>query len=598
VRSGRAALDLRPAARNAPADFEHRDVSAETRGVESEFARELVERARRIERAEDRALRIGQAGVAHSVRFRLGARSVGRGRRAGLTISEQSRRRVAVRVRAVVQVACGCLERLKDVIRVGDHLSAALLDKGERALGGGGIDACGEGEDLAAVVLSGQAGGDERPGSVAGLDDKHPEGEPGDDAVSGREVVGVRSGAEGQFGDDGARVGGDAVEEFPVVGRVALGEAAAEDGDGSAAGLDRSFMGCGIDSSGTAGDDRQAGPGQMRGEAVGLLAPVLRAGSRADDGDRVVVGLGGLEAAADVEDWRRVGRLGEEWGVFGGADRHEVDAERFGKGEFFICEAVGIRDGRGGLAGEHVADAFDAFEVGGSGGENGLDAAECLDCALDEDGAEPGDERQAEKTADVGCGGRHLFGAYRKGVEVSRCQGVEWPILRHLDRPVVGHFTGRMTQEEIDWLALEVAYQQALKSKSEGGIPIGSALLNPDGVVVALGHNLRVQRGDPTAHAETVCIRNAGRRRDWNTLTLASTLSPCAMCSGTAVLHRIPRVIIGENQTFLGREDWLKAAGMQVRVLEDERCIGLMREFIAAHPELWNEDIGVPPGKN
>jgi cytosine deaminase len=136
-----------------------------------------------------------------------------------------------------------------------------------------------------------------------------------------------------------------------------------------------------------------------------------------------------------------------------------------------------------------------------------------------------------------------------------------------------------------------------LKSKSEGGIPIGSALVNPAGEVVARGHNLRVQQGDPTAHAETACIRAAGRRRDWHTLTLASTLSPCAMCSGTAVLHRIPRVVIGENETFQGREDWLRDSGAQVRVLNDQRCIALMREFIAARPELWNEDIGVPPGE-
>ncbi len=151
-------------------------------------------------------------------------------------------------------------------------------------------------------------------------------------------------------------------------------------------------------------------------------------------------------------------------------------------------------------------------------------------------------------------------------------------------------------QSALDRLALEAAYQQALKSRSEGGIPIGSALLTAQGVVVALGHNLRVQSGDSTAHAETVCIRNAGRRRDWHTLTLASTLSPCAMCSGTAVLHRIPRVVIGENQTFMGREDWMKSAGSTVVVLNDPRCVELMRTFIAAHPELWNEDIGVPPG--
>ncbi|GMV26397.1 MAG: tRNA-specific adenosine deaminase [Phycisphaerae bacterium] len=152
-----------------------------------------------------------------------------------------------------------------------------------------------------------------------------------------------------------------------------------------------------------------------------------------------------------------------------------------------------------------------------------------------------------------------------------------------------------MDQSAVDRLALDAAYEQARKSLSEGGIPIGSALVTRTGVVVSLGHNLRVQTGDSTAHAETVCIRNAGRRRDWHTLILASTLSPCAMCSGTTVLHRIPRVVIGENTTFLGREDWMRAEGIEVVNLNDERCIRIMREFIAARPELWNEDIGVPP---
>jgi len=146
----------------------------------------------------------------------------------------------------------------------------------------------------------------------------------------------------------------------------------------------------------------------------------------------------------------------------------------------------------------------------------------------------------------------------------------------------------------LDRLALDAAYAQALKSRAEGGIPIGSALMTREGVIVSLGHNLRVQTGDSTAHAETVCIRNAGRRRDWHTLTLASTLSPCAMCSGTAVLHRIRRVVIGEHTTFLGREDWLRAEGIEVAVLSDPRCEALMREFIAQNPRLWNEDIGVP----
>ncbi len=146
-----------------------------------------------------------------------------------------------------------------------------------------------------------------------------------------------------------------------------------------------------------------------------------------------------------------------------------------------------------------------------------------------------------------------------------------------------------------DQRGLDAAYEQALKSRDEGGIPIGSALIAPDGTIVAVGHNERVQSGDPTAHAETVCIRNAGRRRDWHQLTLASTLSPCAMCTGTAVLHRIPRVVIGEHETFLGREDWLNQEGVEVLLAEDERCKELMRAFISERPDLWNEDIGVPP---
>ena len=142
---------------------------------------------------------------------------------------------------------------------------------------------------------------------------------------------------------------------------------------------------------------------------------------------------------------------------------------------------------------------------------------------------------------------------------------------------------------------LDTALEQAEKSLREGGIPIGSVLATPEGVIVARGHNRRVQDGDTTAHAETVCIRAAGRRRDWHTLTLASTLSPCAMCTGTAILHRIPRIIIGEHTTFMGREDWMAAEGVQVEVLHDPRCIDLMTRFIRARPDLWDEDIGVPP---
>ncbi len=151
------------------------------------------------------------------------------------------------------------------------------------------------------------------------------------------------------------------------------------------------------------------------------------------------------------------------------------------------------------------------------------------------------------------------------------------------------------TLSELDQRALDAAYQQACKSLAEGGIPIGSALMNPQGEIVAVGHNERVQSEDPTAHAETVCIRNAGRRRDWHTLMLASTLSPCAMCTGTAILHQIPRVIIGEHETFLGREDWFANEPVEVIVADDPRCIELMKRFIAERPDLWNEDIGIPP---
>ena len=139
---------------------------------------------------------------------------------------------------------------------------------------------------------------------------------------------------------------------------------------------------------------------------------------------------------------------------------------------------------------------------------------------------------------------------------------------------------------------LDAAIDQAEKSWSEGGIPIGSVLVGSSGEIVAAGHNERVQSGDPTAHAEVVCIRNAGRRRDWDSLTLVSTLSPCPMCSGTAVLFKIPRVIIGENRTFLGAEDWMRANGIELEVLDDDRCIALMTRLQEEKPDLWAEDIG------
>lgn len=139
---------------------------------------------------------------------------------------------------------------------------------------------------------------------------------------------------------------------------------------------------------------------------------------------------------------------------------------------------------------------------------------------------------------------------------------------------------------------LDGAIEQAEKSWNEGGIPIGAVLIDPTGAIVARGHNERVQSGDPTAHAEVVCVRNAGRRRDWSRLTLVSTLSPCPMCSGTAILFRIPRVVIGENQTFLGAEDWMRQRGIELHVLDDQRCIQLMQRLQREKPDLWAEDIG------
>lgn len=143
-----------------------------------------------------------------------------------------------------------------------------------------------------------------------------------------------------------------------------------------------------------------------------------------------------------------------------------------------------------------------------------------------------------------------------------------------------------------DEALLQEAVQEAKAGLREGGIPIGSVLANHHGTIVARGHNLRVQTGDPTAHAETVCIRNAGRRRDWNELILVSTLSPCIMCTGTALLYQIPRVIIGENQNFLGAEDLFRQRGVDLVVMNDPQCIQMMAEFVRQHPDLWNEDIG------
>lgn len=146
-----------------------------------------------------------------------------------------------------------------------------------------------------------------------------------------------------------------------------------------------------------------------------------------------------------------------------------------------------------------------------------------------------------------------------------------------------------------EWLA--AARAEATASWDEGGIPIGAVLVNADGEIVARGHNCRQQHGDPTAHAEMICIRNAGRRRDWSRLVLVTTLSPCAMCAGTILLHRIPRVIIGENRSFRGEEELLRSRGVTIEVLDDEHCAALMAQLVREKPDLWAEDIGEPSGE-
>jgi cytosine deaminase len=141
---------------------------------------------------------------------------------------------------------------------------------------------------------------------------------------------------------------------------------------------------------------------------------------------------------------------------------------------------------------------------------------------------------------------------------------------------------------------LREAIEQARKSLSEGGIPIGSVLVH-QGRIIGRGHNCRVQSGSAIDHGEMNCLRNAGRLATgvYRKSTLYTTLSPCPMCSGAIVLYKIPRVVVGENRTFLGAEDYLRSQGVEVEVVQDAECIQLMSDFIRAQPALWNEDIGV-----
>jgi cytosine/creatinine deaminase len=141
---------------------------------------------------------------------------------------------------------------------------------------------------------------------------------------------------------------------------------------------------------------------------------------------------------------------------------------------------------------------------------------------------------------------------------------------------------------------LTAAIEEAVRGLAEGGIPIGAVLVHR-GAIVGRGHNRRVQQGSAVLHGEMDALERAGRQPAavYRESVMYTTLSPCAMCTGAILLYGIPHVVVGENRTFMGEEAWLRARGVRVDVVQDERCIGMMADFIATHPELWNEDIGV-----
>lgn len=147
------------------------------------------------------------------------------------------------------------------------------------------------------------------------------------------------------------------------------------------------------------------------------------------------------------------------------------------------------------------------------------------------------------------------------------------------------------SQAELDRKFLDAAYEEAQKGLSEGGIPIGSVLVR-GGEIIGRGHNRRVQKDDPILHGEMDAIQNAGRQKTYRDVTCYTTLSPCMMCTGTIIQFGISRVVVAESRNFKGFQDVLSLAGVQVADADDQRCVHMMGEFIAAHPELWNEDIG------
>ncbi len=146
--------------------------------------------------------------------------------------------------------------------------------------------------------------------------------------------------------------------------------------------------------------------------------------------------------------------------------------------------------------------------------------------------------------------------------------------------------------KDLERAMLATAVAEARAGLAEGGIPIGAALYGPDGALLGRGRNRRVQDGDPTAHAETTAFRAAGRQRHYRGTTMVTTLSPCWFCSGLVRQFGISRVVIGEARTYHGGHGWLAQSGVRIVLLDDAECVAMMREFIAARPKLWHEDIG------
>jgi cytosine/creatinine deaminase len=160
--------------------------------------------------------------------------------------------------------------------------------------------------------------------------------------------------------------------------------------------------------------------------------------------------------------------------------------------------------------------------------------------------------------------------------------GVVWPGAGVITYAVVG---------DVDADLMALALSEARASLEAGGVPVG-AVLAVGSELVAAGHNERVQRGDPVAHGEISCLRNAGRRPSYAGTTLYTTLSPCQLCSGAILLFQIPRVVVGEARTFAGDLDFLRSRGVSVALLDDPACVAVMEEFQTRYPEVWSEDIG------